>query len=671
MTETAGFDETRIRTVVLAGRQDFGRCPLAARLPVSLWPIAGKSALERLLCHLASEGVRDVALCCGADVSCSIGAIRGDPRLSVRLVIEELSNGTAGCLRDAVTADPGDLILVFSGSMACPPSIRDLMEKHAASGADLTVAFNPDPSGESVHGTSAEIYLCRPDVLRLIPAGGYCDIKEGLIPAILRAGGIVTPVVLPQAVGNFHDQAGYLRAISLYVRSERIADDGYALCERSNKRLAIRTTGASDDSEARIYGPVAVAEGAHLARGAVVVGPAILDGGTRIGENSVVVESVLWNDCTVGADCELRGCVAERSAVIPDGSILADQAVLAERQVVARVLNVVKIVGWSRRLLRLGRPAGGHSAEPAGRLPGWASLLRDHAAWIFGGVALLAAFLWSYWASVMDLFKEWRRSDEYSAGLLVPFLAAYVLWLRRDKLVSVPVKPVIVWGVAVFMLALAMRLFGLWFMYGSAERLSLMISVTALVIVMFGWSALRKVATVLLFLCLMLPWPHRIQAKISLPLQSWATDSAVFCLELVGYDVARDGNVIGIGTTNVAVAEACNGLRMVTAFLVISALVVLLVNRPWWEKLVILASSLPIALLCNTLRLAITAVVFTKLEGPTVEELFHDFGGYAMMPVALALVVGEFWLLGRLVTPETEMTPAVIARRKPPHVADS
>ena len=178
-------------------------------------------------------------------------------------------------------------------------------------------------------------------------------------------------------------------------------------------------------------------------------------------------------------------------------------------------------------------------------------------------------------------------------------------------------------------------------------------------------------ATVLLFLCLMLPWPHRVQAQISLPLQGWATDSAVFCLELAGYDVVRDGNVIGIGQTNVAVAEACNGLRMVTAFLVISALVVLLVQRAWWEKLIILLSSLPIALFCNTLRLAITAVFFTILEGDNVEKLFHDFGGYAMMPLALALVVGEFWLLGRLVTPQAEVKPAVIARRRTQHAVDS
>jgi exosortase len=148
-----------------------------------------------------------------------------------------------------------------------------------------------------------------------------------------------------------------------------------------------------------------------------------------------------------------------------------------------------------------------------------------------------------------------------------------------------------------------------------------------------------------------------------LPLQRWATSSAVFCLEMVGYDVISEGNVIHIGNIRVAVAEACNGLRMITAFFVISGLVVLLVKRAWWEKLVVLISSLPIALLCNTIRLAITAVFFTILEGEYWEKIFHDFGGYAMMPLALTAIVTELWLLKKLTTLPDEEKAIIITRQ--------
>jgi len=93
-------------------------------------------------------------------------------------------------------------------------------------------------------------------------------------------------------------------------------------------------------------------------------------------------------------------------------------------------------------------------------------------------------------------------------------------------------------------------------------------------------------------------------------------------------------------------------------------LVVLLVRRAWWEKLIVLASSLPVALLCNTLRLTITALAFTVLSGEHWEKIFHDFGGYAMMPLALAAVVTELWLLAKLTTLPIKEEAIIIARQK-------
>ena len=162
----------------------------------------------------------------------------------------------------------------------------------------------------------------------------------------------------------------------------------------------------------------------------------------------------------------------------------------------------------------------------------------------------------------------------------------------------------------------------------------------------------------------MLPLPNFIQHYVGLNLQRWATSSAVFCLEVIGYAVTQDGHTIDMGNVSVAVLEACNGLRMITAFFVISGLVVLLVKRNWWEKLVILVSSLPIALLCNTIRLAVTAVFFTILKGEYWEQIFHDFGGYAMMPLALAAIVGELWLMTKLTVVPAKEKAIIITRRE-------
>jgi exosortase/archaeosortase family protein len=101
---------------------------------------------------------------------------------------------------------------------------------------------------------------------------------------------------------------------------------------------------------------------------------------------------------------------------------------------------------------------------------------------------------------------------------------------------------------------------------------------------------------------------------------------------------------------------------MITAFFVVGALLVLLVKRSWWEKLVVLISCLPIALLCNTIRLVITAIAFTLVSGDRWEKIFHDYGGYAMMPLALGAVVTELWLLSELITVPSEKNVIIVKR---------
>ncbi|MBM4026870.1 MAG: exosortase [Planctomycetes bacterium] len=656
-----------VRVVVLVGGRDFGRCPLAAQTPTALWPLAEKPVLAHLLDHLAEAGFGQAAVCCAYDDAAAVKrAVRNAP-LDVTLVVEELPAGTAGCLRDGVAADPGDLILALSGSMLAPPALEDLIEAHRAGGAELTIVFNPGRDGERSPGGPAEIYLCRPEVLSHVPPGGYCDIKEGLIPALLRAGGAVRPVVLGREAGNFHNRRGYLEALRVLFPQEPGRDLDAGAWAPTGSAFARQGADVLVHPTARLHGPVLIGDRARLAEEVVVVGPAMIGPDVSVDAQSVIARSAVWAHAHVGARCEIRESILDCHTQLPAGTEIVDRTIsprLSGRR--------------SDRLLRSGLPDDGCRAEAArsffGRLaaglPEGVPRSGRALAYASGGLIVLAAFLWSFWPTFADLWDVWHRSDEYSSGLLVPFLAGYVLWLRRRELQPTAIRPALWFGLGAFLVAQAVRGAGTGFYYSSAERVSIVLTLAALVLLVLGWRYLVKVASILLFLCLMLPWPHRIQSAVTLPLQRWSTTAAVFCLELAGYDIRQDGNVIHIGHASVAVAEACNGLRMITAFFVISGLVALLVKRAWWEKLILLGSSLPIAFLCNTLRLAVTAVAFTLIEGEEWEQRFHDWGGYMMMPVALALVVGELWLLARLTTPPLEVEPVIISRRSTQQVAD-
>jgi exosortase len=642
-----------IKVIILAGTRDFGRCAVASRLPAPLWPVVSQPVLKRLLVHLTNQGVRHVTICSNGDSSLLRKAIdiENTRTLDVRFLDEPLPMGTAGSIRYAANSEKDELLMVFSASIVRPPDIDLLIAAHHGQAADLTVVFNPGSENDETRGGAASIYVCNPSVLEYVPAEGYYDIKESLIPELLRVGKSVRYAVLPHSAGNFRDWQGYLDAISDYLENAAESDVDLEMCERNGKHVVWKGSGVTVESGTRIYGRVVLLDGARIGAGAVIFGPTILGRNVSIGKGSVVVNSVLWDDSQVGENCEIQRCIIDYNVVVQDNSVVTEQSVVFEPKG-----KLEKVLGGLSKLVqdRIGKSeVRRQKAEDRGRIAGLLSSVFRHPSsviwrWFAAGFVLLA-FLWSYWPEIVDLWNTWQRSDEYSSGLLVPFLAVYILWSRRQKIIAARIRPSL-WGLLAFVMAQAVRFFGLFFMYGSAERLSIVLSIAALVLLLFGWEFFRKVSPIVLFLFLMLPWPNRVQAAFALPLQQWATSSAVFCLEVIGYEVVREGNVIHIGQVSVAVAEACNGLRMITAFFVISGLVVLLVERAWWEKLIVFASSLPIALFCNTVRLAVTAIAFTVLEGEYWEKIFHDFGGYAMMPLAIVIVVGELWFLAKLTT---------------------
>jgi len=651
-----------IKAIILVGSRDFGRCPLTSQFPTALWPIMGKPVLEHLLTSLADQGIKQATICSNGNESLLTQLIHSDNRLELKYLDEPLPAGTAGCIRDAAGDEMDALYLVLPASIICPPKIDVLIKAHRDGQSDLTVMFNPGHNNSKLQSEPTEIYVCESSILKHIPEAGYFDIKEGLIPEMLRAGKTVHAATLPNHAGNFRDRQGYLYAIANYLESSPKLNSDLRICNDADSQAVWIAANAKVDPEARIYGPTVVMNGAHISSGAVILGPTILGNNVTIGKDSVLVNSVLWDGARVGSNCQIQRCVLDFNTALKMNTVVEEKSIpFKPGGILKRLADPALKIAQSN--------AGGFQNELQSlfrkineKLPDWVQSRKTrYVPWLAGGLVLIA-FLWCYKAGFADLWNLWHRSDEYSSGLLVPFLAVYILWSRRETIAQCRIRPSL-WGLFAFIAAQVVRVFGLFFMYSSAERLSIVLTIAALVLLLFGLQLLRKVSTVLLFLCLMLPWPNRVQAAVTLPLQHWATSSAVFCLEMVGYEVLSEGNVIHIGDVRVAVAEACNGLRMIAAFFVISGLVVLLVKRAWWEKLVVLLSSLPIALFCNTIRLTITAVFFTILEGEHWEKLFHDFGGYAMMPLALAAMVAELWLLKKLTTLPDKEESIIITRQ--------
>jgi exosortase len=274
-------------------------------------------------------------------------------------------------------------------------------------------------------------------------------------------------------------------------------------------------------------------------------------------------------------------------------------------------------------------------------------------------LALLTITAWSYWPVLAGLFDVWQNSDDYSAGQLVPLVAILFVWRDRKALGRCSLVPCWWGGIALLLWAEFASLY--LFLAGahpSLEKYLLVLVLAGLVLWVAGRQVFRQVLWILLFLFLMFPLPGRIHNLIGGPLQQMATTGSVSFLEAFGVSASQQGNVVVLnGNMPIAVAEACSGLRLLTAFIIVAAFIAYLVKRPRWQKGVLLVSSIPVAVVCNMLRIFATAVLMLYVSAEVAQKFFHDFAGYVMMPVAVMLLFGEIWLMDRIVVPEPPPRP--------------
>ena len=174
----------------------------------------------------------------------------------------------------------------------------------------------------------------------------------------------------------------------------------------------------------------------------------------------------------------------------------------------------------------------------------------------------------------------------------------------------------------------------------------------------------------MLFLFFMLEPPYYLATSLAAPLQSLATDASTFVLQTIGLPAVSEGNVIHINDEHIGIVEAYNGLRMLLVFFALSTGMALAVNAPLGDRLFLVFSSIPVALVSNIARIVVTGVLGQFVSSNAAHVFYHDVAGLLMMPLALGILWLELKLLACLliasphaVRPQTREQPNV---RLPP-----
>jgi exosortase len=142
--------------------------------------------------------------------------------------------------------------------------------------------------------------------------------------------------------------------------------------------------------------------------------------------------------------------------------------------------------------------------------------------------------------------------------------------------------------------------------------------------------------------------PYHAEVALGDPLQRLATQASAYLLEVLGFCASPEGNTIVLNSRTLNVEEACSGLGMLVTFFALSVAVALVVQRPLLDRLVIVASAIPVSLVVNVMRIVATGIVAETVGGRAVHVVFHDVAGYLMMTLAAVLIWLELKVLARL-----------------------
>lgn len=268
------------------------------------------------------------------------------------------------------------------------------------------------------------------------------------------------------------------------------------------------------------------------------------------------------------------------------------------------------------------------------------------------GIAALTAIVGilsvlPFWDGVYTMWTVWLISPEYSHAILIPLVAAFLVWQQKDRLELVSFVGSW-WGVWLLVVGAALLSLGELGTVYVLVQYAFVITLFGLALSFLGIQAFRLIAVPMLILFLMIPLPQFVIATLSAQLQLLSSQIGVWFIGLFGISVFSAGNVIDLGGYKLQVAEACSGLNYLFPLMTIGFLMAYFYKGALWKRAVLFISSIPIAVMMNSLRVGTIGVMVEHWGIAMAEGFLHQFQGWAVFMASTVLMGGELMLLNRI-----------------------
>jgi exosortase len=184
------------------------------------------------------------------------------------------------------------------------------------------------------------------------------------------------------------------------------------------------------------------------------------------------------------------------------------------------------------------------------------------------------------------------------------------------------------------------------------DVVALIFILLGIVTVLGGMSANKAYSFPLFFLIFMAPWPPQVYDPIARQMQEFVSIVTWNLLDLMGIAAIRHGYIIELpGEGNVMeVADACSGLRSLTAILALACAVAYLSGRSMWYRVALVVLAAPVAIAVNCLRVFATGLIMLYIGKEWAFGAIHEYEGMIMIVLAALLLLLIAWLMAKFDT---------------------
>lgn len=282
--------------------------------------------------------------------------------------------------------------------------------------------------------------------------------------------------------------------------------------------------------------------------------------------------------------------------------------------------------------------------------------------WIGFGLAALTALLGLalFFDPILNLFQRWGTSEELSHSYFIPMISGWLIWTNRSAIAQSVGSPSSV-GLLLIIVALILRLLGELIHFYFLQHIGLILFIAGMVAGFGGRSLLRIVAAPMAFLVFAVPPPNWAMTLLSLEFQHMSSQLGVAMLRWLDVPVYLTGNIIDLGVYKLQVEEACNGLNYLFPFFSLATIAAYLYRGPYWQKALIIASSVPITILFNSFRIAITGVLVNLRGIEHAEGFIHAFEGWVVFLLCMLALLAVIFVLNLFARPRRSLATAINA----------